>query len=208
MVSKGHQDSTSRILNRMWIAIGCHPSLAFFADMIDDPELPNTQERRLFVYLRGVRTPCKYAVLNNVMLVLAHVLVKKEYKDDDVSTLSSKDRANAQYEPGYVDVMIRTLFAHFAKKSVAYKNKDFKEADLSFHAYWKTTWDDTSNERPKYGRLPNQAIVDVTDCQKVRNDANPPWNLNDYKDLVMVFTFQLLKLFMLRAQKEVRFDRI
>jgi hypothetical protein len=203
MVSKGHQDATDRVLHRMWFAISLHQGLAFFADLIEDPELPNTQERRLFVYLRGVKTPCKLAVLNNVMIALARVLVKKKYKSTNLDTATDEVRANAQYEPNYVATMTRQLFSHFAKKSITYKERDFKETQHSFLAYWKTTFDDTSNQRPKYGRLPNQAIVDVTDCQKVRNSAKPPWDFDNFKDVTFIFVFQFLKVFMLRGQKEV-----
>ena len=44
-VLKGHLNATGRILECMWTAIICHDSLAFLADVIDDPELPNTQEQ-------------------------------------------------------------------------------------------------------------------------------------------------------------------
>jgi hypothetical protein len=115
-------------------------------DLIEDPELPNTQEQRFFVYLRGVKTPCKLAVLKNVMLlVLAHVLVKKKYGDTNLSTATNKVRVNAQYKPNYIDVMTPQLFSHFTKKGITHKTKDFKEAKHSFHAYWKTTFDDMPN---------------------------------------------------------------
>jgi hypothetical protein len=103
----------------------------------------------------------------------------------------------------YVDIMMRQLFSHFAKKTITYKNKDFKEAKHSFHAYWKTTWDNTSIQLPKYRRLPNQAIVDVTNCVKVRNNAKPPWTFDNFKDMLYTFVFQFLKVFMLWGQKEV-----
>lgn len=78
LVSKGHINATDCILDRMWFVIGSHRSLASLADLIDNPEQPNTQEHCLFVYLCSVKTPCKLAILNNVILVLAQVLVKKK----------------------------------------------------------------------------------------------------------------------------------
>jgi hypothetical protein len=99
--------------------------------------------------------------------------------------------------------MTRQVFSHFHKKGITYKNSDMKDAEQSAHAFWMTTWNDTAELRPRYGRLPNQEVVDVTDCEKIRNIACPKWNLENYKDLIQVFLFQVLKLLMLRGQKEV-----
>jgi hypothetical protein len=56
-----------------------------------------------FVYLHSVKAICKLAVKNKVMLVLAHILVKKKYTDIDLAMVSTMERTNAQYKPNYID---------------------------------------------------------------------------------------------------------
>jgi hypothetical protein len=54
--------------------------------------------------------------------------------------------------------------------------------------------------RPNYARLPNQAIVDIGEERKLRAVH---WDLSEFKKLIDLFVFRGMKIFILRASKEV-----
>ena len=58
--------------------------------------------------------------------------------------------------------------------------------------------------RSDYAALPKQAIVQLNENVLLRTKANPPWNLEVYDDLLHLFVFIGMKIFILRASKEVR----
>ena len=58
--------------------------------------------------------------------------------------------------------------------------------------------------RPEYGRAPFQPLFDDGEDWKMRNLANPPFDIQKkWWDLILVFMFYVMKLYMLRGQKEV-----
>jgi hypothetical protein len=73
---------------------------------------------------------------------------------------------------------------------------------------YKELWDERMNEavkhRSDYATLPNQAIVQHNENDLLRTNADPPWDFNSFDDLLYLFMFLGMKIFILRASKEVR----
>jgi hypothetical protein len=57
--------------------------------------------------------------------------------------------------------------------------------------------------RDDYATLPKQAIVEVNEPELLRTKANPPWNFEKFYDVMDLFVFVGMKIFILRASKEV-----
>ena len=62
-------------------------------------------------------------------------------------------------------------------------------------------FNNAQEHRPSYGHLPNQAAVDLKEEEKLRKCE---WDLTKYQDLLDLFVFRSMKVFFLRASKEVQ----
>ena len=60
--------------------------------------------------------------------------------------------------------------------------------------------------RSDYATLPKQAIVQLNENLLLRTKANPPWNLESFDDIIHLFVFIGMKIFILWASIEVRTD--
>ena len=84
--------------------------------------------------------------------------------------------------------------------------KDFKHGygPGSFAALFNARMDNAATYRADYGRRPNRCHFDPDEEFKLRNTANPEFQIfSNWNDLIQVYFFRIGKIFMLRAQKEV-----
>jgi hypothetical protein len=202
-VSTKHLQTSKVVQERLFDVIGKHPHLAFLSEHILDPN-EGRLRRQLFILCQGAKSQAKMEILNSVLLIFASSLLQKKYRGTDLSSLSTEELAEAQYQPSTLSTMHKQLFADFNREGITIKLSNFKTFHGSFQAYWKGSFLATAQLRPDYGRLPNQAPVDQDEDFKLRNNAKPPWDFTQYNDLICVFVWQLLTTFMLRGCQEVR----
>jgi hypothetical protein len=94
----------------------------------------------------------------------------------------------------------KTLFAEFKRKGIALEQRVLKKYPGSYDTMWRDRFAETSKHRDDFGTLPNQAAVDLNEEEKLRKF---PWNLENFKHLMMLMVFRGMKLYFLRASKEV-----
>ena len=58
--------------------------------------------------------------------------------------------------------------------------------------------------RSDYAALPKQAIVQGNENILLRTHADPVWDFESFNDVLYLFVFLGMKIFILRASKEVR----
>ena len=108
------------------------------------------------------------------------------------------------YQPNSLGTMHRQLFAQFRRNGIQMSQGDFKNGGAgSYCAYWKSKMADAAKVIDDYGRMPRRSAFDKDEEYKLRNMANPPWNFNEYNDVLSLFVWQLLTVFMLRGSQEV-----
>ena len=84
--------------------------------------------------------------------------------------------------------------------------KDYKDyGPGSFDAIFKERFNTAVQLRPDFARRPNQAHFDTDEDYKVRNTANPPWDVyGSWYDLIHIYYMMITKIFMMQAKQEVR----
>ena len=79
-----------------------------------------------------------------------------------------------------------------------------KQRPGSYCQPWDERMSKAVKHRTDYATLPNQAIVQQNENTFLRTNANPAWDLSSFDDLLHLFVFLGMKIFILRASKEVR----
>jgi hypothetical protein len=109
-------------------------------------------------------------------------------------------RAGDVPEHGSIEFFHKVLFAEFKRKGVWIEQRLLKKYPGSYDALWRARMANASKHRPDYARLPNQAIVDIDEERKLRAVH---WDLSEFNNLINLFVFRGMKIFILRASKEV-----
>ena len=107
----------------------------------------------------------------------------------------------AMYQSTSLELYHKLLFAEFKRKGVWIEQKLLKKHPGSYDALWRARMANASKHCPDYARLPNQAIVDINEERKLRAVH---WDLFEFNNLMDLFVFRGMKIFILRASKEVR----
>jgi hypothetical protein len=110
------------------------------------------------------------------------------------------------YQPNSTETTFKMLFAHFQRNGCTLNLLEFQSLGGSFYAYWKDLWAAEALIDPTFGRLPNQAVVDLNDEEKIRNAGYTPYK--SYQHLLEILVHSVLKCFALRSSLEVRFQFI
>ena len=113
----------------------------------------------------------------------------------------------SEYQSTTISTTFRCLFSSFRKGQILIQYKDFKHGygPGSFVALFNARMDNAARYRPEYGNRPNRCHFDPDEEFKLRNNAKPEFQIYDnFDDLMLVYHFRIAKIFMLRAQKEVR----
>lgn len=203
--TKGYESRKQLVVARFFAIIGCHPDLAFLANLVVCPET-NKKLQHFFIQVRGVKTPAKWNVINTCMLLFGQGFVKKEFEHRIAEFHTNKKlRAEAQYQPSTLCTAHKTLFSFFKNMSVIYQQSDFKSQAGSFQAYWSSVFKETCEIRSDYGTKPNAPFFDKKADEKIyvaleNNVIKPFESLEDMQELLVHFT---LKIWKLRGQKEV-----
>jgi hypothetical protein len=79
-----------------------------------------------------------------------------------------------------------------------------KKRPGNYDELWKERFSEALRHRDDYANSPFQAAVQVNENYLIRNKANPPWDFEKYEDILHLFVFLGMKIYILRASKEVR----
>ena len=79
-----------------------------------------------------------------------------------------------------------------------------KKLPGNYDELWNERMNSAVMYRADYATLPNQAIVQENENQYLRENAKPAWDFDSFDDLIYLFVFIGMKIFILRASKEVR----
>jgi hypothetical protein len=110
----------------------------------------------------------------------------------------------SEYQPNFVGVAFRNLFAVFAKKRVRFTLAEYENMPGSFFALWKERMLFALQRRVEFARNPNRAYFDPDEDWKLRNQAVPEFDLEgNFDDLMSVYYWALATCFMLRGTKDV-----
>lgn len=144
-------------------------------------------------------------------MVFGKTLRKKTVKKkllDTARTQAEKD-ALYQYAPSTLSTMHKQLFSEFCRNGIAYSQQDFSTCKHgSYHAYWRNEMAVTAKVLPNYGKLTHHSAYDPEEDFKLRNNAQPPWNFDDFNDLLLLFVWQVMTCFMLRDRHEVSYFKL
>ena len=107
--SRPYQNSKEELLDRFRITLLSRPSTAALGAMVLDPMNPNETILRFFVETASPKSRLKQKVAAQALLFFVSRLVKKKYIG--VTFDSPLAYAEAQYEPGVLQTMLKTFFA-------------------------------------------------------------------------------------------------
>ena len=173
-----------------------------------EPDVPSQKTRQFFIQLRGIKTPVKKTILNATLVLFSTLLYKKDFLGKNLS--DPKQFAYAQYEPNYVAVQFRMLFAVFHEQGVQYKmTKDFKLKG-DYLAFWRYVFAVTKKIQPEYGTRPNKACFDPLFREKqemaIKEGKLDPYN--NYDHFMMVLSEELMVCNILCGSKEPIFLKV
>ncbi len=98
----------------------------------------------------------------------------------------------------------KQIFAEFKRNGILIEQKLLKQRPGNYHQLWEERMNSAVLLRVDYATLPKQAIVQLDENILLRTKANPPWDLESFDDILYLFVFLGMKIFILRASKEVR----
>jgi hypothetical protein len=110
---------------------------------------------------------------------------------------------NTLYHPNATDTTFKMIFWHLHRQVIVVNLSEFQSLQGSFYAYWKTLWDKDMVVNPGFGHLPNQALVDPHDEEKILASDSKPYEI--YDDLLELLNHNVLKGWDLWSSLEVRF---
>ena len=207
--TKSHMSRCSKLEERFFKCLEQHPVTSPLARFTSDKDGSN-RRRVFYKEVAGEKDEKKERTLNLCLVVFAEKLRKDEKSVPKALLDSARTEEEKQilrmYQPNSLGTMHRQLFAHFKRNGIEYCQADFKHGKSgSFYAYWKHKMAEAAKVIDNYGRAPKRSEFDEDEDYKLRNCANPPWNFNEYNDLLHLIVWQLLTQFMLRGAQEVSF---
>ena len=168
MNTAGYEREKARTVERFLSILARHQDLFKLTEVMPDPDNSTKQTLRLFVLLRGYKTPEKAKLLNLALYVF-------------VSNLYTK--AGKIYQPAVIKKMLDHLFAVFHANGIQYSSLDLANLPRSFHAFCKKLFEDEAEIRPDFGRRPKKAKVVENDEFLFRNKADPPSILSESQSI-------------------------
>ena len=205
--TKGHMSRTARLEERFFQTISENETLRPLTEMVFDGE--GRKPKRLFYkLLGGPRNEDKKKMINMCLVVFGEKLRKEKShgleKKIEAARCDKEKENLSMYQPSTLGTMHRQLFANFRRNGIEFSQSDFKHGGAgTFHAYWKNKMAEAARYIDNYGRTPMRSSYDVDEEYKLRNSANPPWNLGEYNDILALLVWQMITSFMLRGALEV-----
>jgi hypothetical protein len=98
----------------------------------------------------------------------------------------------------------KQIFAEFKRNGILIEQKRLKQRPGNYNQLWLERMNEAVVHRSDYATLPKQAIVQCNENELLRTNADPPWNFETFDDVLYLFVFLGMKIFILRASKEVR----
>jgi hypothetical protein len=169
-----------------------HQYLLSLADFIDNPHTKKRQCR--FYYYCTYTSPHQHQeVMNIINTCVLHMSLHLKQKD------------GSPYQPNTVSYRVRMLFSIFKKNGITIQSREFRGRVGSFHAYWRTSFNETAQRDSTFGTRPNRAPVDEEMDNKIRSTpALDPFN--NYTHCLWLCAAAVLYLFGLRSVEEVSTD--
>jgi hypothetical protein len=192
--TKQNDAAKTAAVQRFFRTLQTHPQLKALVELMVCPDNPPTKVLRFFLLLRGTKTAEKKTCLNGCMCVWVLQFCKDGYAPDD---------PQGAYEPNYVDKHCRQLFKVFGDGGILFKHSEMRGMAGSYYAIAKRRFHVVSQARPTFGRTPHRASVEHNDVEKIKNEANPPYDTNNYDDLRDLAMYKCAKENMKRASCEV-----
>jgi hypothetical protein len=132
VTSNGHQKRCAKEEHSFFCALANHPQAYPLAEMIVDPTMPHKKNYRFYILCRAPNAPNKHAMINWAVLIYSMVMVKVEFRNQDLSK-DPESFAKAQYQPGVVLLNLKCLFIKFRKNDIYYQQgTDFNGKGKSF----------------------------------------------------------------------------
>lgn len=191
---------------KFFAALEATPSLRKLAEWRQD-EI-GRKHRVFYLLISGPKDSYKYDVLNMCLVAYGTSLEKANVKRQTLAKARNENHKKAMktLQPSTLSTYFKQLFSRFAQNGILFTKSDYKNAGAgSFHAVMKDIMGNACNYIDDYGRCPKRSDYDPKEDYKIRNCANPPWDLTDYNDLLDITVWQILTYFMLRGSREVRF---
>ena len=98
----------------------------------------------------------------------------------------------------------KQIFAEFKRNGILIEQKILKKQKGNYDQLWEERMNEAVKHRDDYATLPNQAIVQENKNQLLWENVNPAWDLDSFDDILYLLVFIGMKIFILRASKEVR----
>ena len=83
-----------------------------------------------------------------------------------------------------IKTYLKLIFAEFRRRGIMMQQRDFKNFPNSYRDDWNVRFENAAEHRSDYGSAPNRPRWDPDENRKLRDNANPPWNLNQYVEAV------------------------
>lgn len=182
------------------------PSLRKLAEWESD-EIGRKQ-RVFYLLIGGTKDPYKYDVLNMCLVAYGCSLEKANVKKQELAQARNENHKKAlkTLQPSTICTYFKQLFSCFAQNGILYTKSDYRNAGAgAFTAVMKDIMGNACKYVDDYGRCPHRSEYDAEEDIKLRNNANPPWDLNNYDDLLDLTVWQVLTYYMLRGSREVSF---
>ena len=129
--SRPYQNSKDEMLDRFRITLLSRDSTSKLGAMVPDPMDPNVQMMRFFVETASPKNRLKQRVASQALLFFVSRLCKKKYIGAKFN--SPLEFAEAQYEPGVLQTMLKTFFAAARKFGFDWSLKnDFSEVGMIY----------------------------------------------------------------------------
>lgn len=104
------------------------------------------------------------------------------------------------YQSTSLELYHKLLLAEFKRKGVWIKQKLLKKHPGLYDALWRARMAKASKHCLDCARLPNQAIIDIDKERKLRAVH---WDILEFNNLMDLFVFRAMKIFILHASQEV-----
>jgi hypothetical protein len=166
-----HNKTKRAVFLRLLQILSGHAHFRMLVELVPDEELSGTKVLRLVKLLRGPKSQAKKELLNAVLSVWLMQLKPGAGEEKE------------EYQPNYITKMIRQVFKVLVDCCVDITNVDLRNMRNSYHEYLKFKWTSQAKKDSKFGRRPNRAAVEHEVEFKLRNNAKPPYDLDNYSDL-------------------------